>query len=75
MKTTYTSFEELAKIMTDGNCRLHKHNCVFSKGEIDPCIAWQKGITGFGKWLDFMNIKVEVSDEGKEEFYNYGKEK
>jgi hypothetical protein len=59
--TTYESFSELAKAMTDGGGVLHLHNCA-QHGNINPCISWQSGVMDFADWLDHIGVKVEACD-------------
>jgi hypothetical protein len=70
MIRTYETFGELADAMVQGEGLLHLFNCSKHDGITDPCIAWQKGVTSFAKWLDHIGVKVNIPD-GAEDFYTF----
>jgi len=70
IEKTYYSFKDLSEAMVDGEGKLHQLNCSQSRGTKDICFAWQEGVKTFAKWLDYLGIKVKISDKQKH-FYDF----
>jgi len=76
MITVYQKFNELAEEMKRGEGSLHQNNCALNyvtkkdKFYNNPCLAWQKGVSDFAEWLDYLGIKVKISDK-KDNFYEF----
>ena len=68
MKTVYETYGELADAMCDGEGILHTINCPGPNG----CLDWQKGVRNFAAWLDYIGMKVPVTD-GKKGFYEFNR--
>lgn len=70
MKIIYENFEELADEFSKKNSILWQSNCKFNKKivGVNEQDAWKEGIKNFAEWLDYVGIKIRISDS-KEDFY------